>query len=123
MERSPAANVYTCTVNAISGCEENILLDGRIETEEVVRAIKSQKRNKAPGIDRIPGEVFKLFNSKLLSIIVFLFNHIMDKESYPENWSTGIITPIFKKGDRTLPKNYRGITLLPTMGKIFTKIL
>ena len=123
MERSPAAKVYTCTVNAISGCEENILLDGRIETEEVVRAIKSQKRNKAPGIDRIPGEVFKLFNSKLLSILVFLFNHIMDKESYPENWSTGIITPIFKKGDRTLPKNYRGITLLPTMGKIFTKIL
>ena len=44
----------------------------------------------------------------------------MDKESYPENWSTGIIAPIFKKGDRTLPKNYRGITLLPTMGKIFT---
>ena len=47
----------------------------------------------------------------------------MDEETYPENWSTGIITPIFKKGDRTLPKNYRGITLLPTMGKIFTKIL
>ena len=47
----------------------------------------------------------------------------MDKEGYPENWSTGIITPIFKKGDRTLPKNYRGITLLPTMGKIFTKVL
>ena len=74
----------------------------------MVRAIKSQKRNKAPGIDRIPGEVFKLFNSKLLSILVFLFNHIMDKESYPENCSTGIIIPIFKKGDRTLPKNYRG---------------
>ena len=65
MERSPAANVYTCTVNAISGCEGNILLDGRIETEEVVRAIESQKRNKAPGIDRIPGEVFKLFNSTI----------------------------------------------------------
>ena len=45
----------------------------------------------------------------------------MDKESYPENCSTGIITPIFKKGDRTLPKNYTGITLLPIMGKIFTK--
>ena len=66
MDRLPAANVYTCTVNAISGCEENILLDGRIETEEVARAIKSQKRNKAQGIDRIPGEVFKLLNSKLL---------------------------------------------------------
>ena len=47
----------------------------------------------------------------------------MDKETYPENWSTGVITPIFKKGDRTFPKNYRGITLLPIMGKIFTKIL
>ena len=57
MEISPAASVYTCIGNA---CEENILLDGRMMIEEVVRAIKSLKEKKATGIDRIPGE--KLFN-------------------------------------------------------------
>ena len=59
-------------------------------------AIKSQK---APGINRI----FSIL------IPVYLL-HIMDKESYPENWSTGIIMPIFKKGAKTLPNNYGGIT-------------
>ena len=62
MKRSPAASVYTCTVNAIPGREKNILLDGRMEIEEVIGTIKSLKEKKTPGSDRIPGKVLKLFN-------------------------------------------------------------
>ena len=42
----------------------------------------------------------------------------------PEEWLTGIVKPIYKnKGDPYLPDNYRPITLLSCMGKLFTSIL
>ena len=42
---------------------------------------------------------------------------------FPQTWSNGIITPIHKGGSKEDPKNYRGITLLNTGGKIFASIL
>ena len=41
----------------------------------------------------------------------------------PESWTTGLVIPIFKKGDPTDPSNYRGITLVSSLGKVYTKLL
>ena len=52
-----------------------------------------------------------------------LFNKIFNSGHYPENWSTGCIVPIFKKGDKNDPNNYRGITLVSCLAKLFTSTL
>lgn len=55
---------------------------------------------------------------------VDFFNLIYDLGIVPEEWLIGIIKPIYKnKGDPTLPENYRPITLLSCVGKLFTSIL
>ena len=42
----------------------------------------------------------------------------------PEDWRSGVIVPLYKgKGERTECKNYRGISLLSVVGKIYTGIL
>ena len=57
-------------------------------------------------------------------ILVKLFNIIFESGIIPNAWTIGVIHPIFKnKGDSTDPLNYRPITLLSCLGKLFTAIL
>ena len=53
-----------------------------------------------------------------------IFNCVLTEEVFPESWAIGLIKPIaiYKKGDKKMPNNYRGITLQPLIGKIFTAI-
>ena len=45
------------------------------------------------------------------------------KKSFPKQWSNGIIKPIYKKGDPNEPSNYRAITLVSCLGKLYTSIV
>ena len=60
----------------------------------------------------------------MLPIYLKLFNLIFDSGLIPESWTKGIIFPIYKnKGNVTSPENYRLITLVSCLGKLFTAIL
>ena len=52
-----------------------------------------------------------------------LFNKIFDLEYFPESWSEVYIVPLHKKGSLDDVSNFRGITLLSTLEKLFTHIL
>ena len=52
-----------------------------------------------------------------------LCNTIFEKEMVPDEWLEGIIFPIYKDNDRRNPLNYRGITLLSVVSKVYTSIL
>ena len=53
-----------------------------------------------------------------------LFNVILASGIVPEQWSIGVIKPIYKSsGDDTDPRNYRGITLLSCFGKLFSNLI
>ena len=57
-------------------------------------------------------------------ILLNFFNIIFDSGIVPYDWSVGNIIPIYKqKGDPADPANYRPITLLSCLGKLFTSIL
>ena len=55
--------------------------------------------------------------------IVILFNKLFSKGYFPNVWTEGFIIPLHKKGDVNEVGNYRGITLLSTFGKLFSKVL
>ena len=57
----------------------------------------------------------------MLSAFTKLFNIIFSSGFIPNDWSEGIISPIYKNnGDKTSLENYRGITILSCFGKLFT---
>ena len=60
----------------------------------------------------------------MLPIYVGLFNLILNTGIIPEIWSQGKIMPIYKNnGDSTNPDNYRPISILSCLGKLFTALL
>lgn len=97
--------------------------DEPITELEVRCSLKSLKTSKACGKDGIYTEMIK--NSQHLSVefLVNLFNTLFTQGIFPIQWSIAIIVPIFKKGDLNNPGNYRGISLLSVISKIYTRIL
>ena len=82
------------------------------------------KSNKSCGIDKILNEHIKYSYSSMKHVYYKLFNLTLDTGIFPKLWSSGIIHPIYKnKGDPSIPSNYRPITLLSCLGKLFTSIL
>ena len=80
-------------------------------------------RHKSADITKNVADFFIDSKHFIAPYLVKLFNYIYDKGEYPESWTEGIIVPIFKKGDRVDPSNYRGITLVNIMAKIFSLTL
>ena len=99
------------------------MLDDPIEMRELEGAIKSLKTDKSAGEDLILNEFILNAPMKVKFVLLLLFNNILLLEYFPTSWAVGSIVPIFKSGDKKDTNNYRGITILSCMGKLFTKIL
>jgi hypothetical protein len=78
---------------------------------------------KAPGSDGIPNEVWKCINEEHKTILLETFNECWNTLSFPNEWSEIILCPIFKKGDKKNPSNYRPISLLNTGLKLYTMLI
>ena len=100
------------------------MINQTFTTNEVTKHITFLNTNKTPGIDIILNEFIKHCPNELIPVITRLFNIILETGIIPTEWTVGIIKPLYKnKGDINDVNNYRGITLLSCLGKLFTSIL
>ena len=102
---------------------ETDCLNERICEKEVLESIKKLKGGKAGGVDGVMVDMMKCSVHVLKSYLVRLFNCILDTGNFPRTWSESIIVPIYKRGDRTDPDNYRGITITSIFSKVFLHIV
>ena len=66
----------------------------------------------------------KYGKSYLCPVLAKLFNVVLNSGIFPESWAKGLIVPVYKnKGDRSDPNNYRGITLISCVCKMFTSLI
>ena len=103
---------------------ESETLNSQITEGEVSKAVKRLKNGKACGEDCILNEMIKAFSENNLHLLTQTFNVVLLSGHIPNEWATGVIKPIYKnKGDINDPDNYRGITLLSCLGKLFTSVI
>ena len=99
------------------------VLDRPIEFDDLEDAISGLKLNKAAGPDLLINEFFINATLEMKLFLVVLFNIILKLEYFPSAWALGNITAVFKKGDKNDPNNYRGISVVSCLAKLFTKII
>ena len=91
---------------------------------EILKALRNLKSNKACGHDEIINEFLKASTGKMTEIHTKLFNLVLFFDKTPNEWSIGMIKPIYKqKGSSDDPNNYRGITILSCFGKLSTSVI
>ena len=94
-----------------------------LEIEEVIEALRTSKNRKATGKDGINTELYKYASREMFERILDFMNRCWKNKKTPEEWKTAVILPIFKKGQRNNCDNYRGISLLNTGYKIYSRLL
>ena len=99
------------------------VLDDPINEYEVREQIANLKIDKAAGTDGIPPGVIKILPPTWIMFITVLLNKLFLSSIYPQSWAIAKLFTIFKKGDKNLPSNYRGITIINCLAKLFDMIL
>ena len=103
--------------------QDNSILNSDISLNEVITVIESLKLGKASGIDGVPPEAVKFAPPRFHELVYRLFQRCFSSGVYPTAWQTGMINPVYKKGCLRDPSNYRPISLLCVLNKLFTKLL
>ena len=94
-----------------------------ISLAEVAEVVIQLFSVKAPGVDEIRPEMLKALDIVGLSWLTRLCNVAWGSGTVPVVWQTGVVVPFFKKGDRSVCSNYRGITLLRLPWKVYSRVL
>ena len=101
----------------------NQLVIDEITITEVKGIIHSIDINKASGPDNISHRMLKGCINSICEPLCILYNRSLSEGVFHESWKKAIVTPIFKKGDKSLPSNYRPVSLLSSCGKILQIII
>ena len=94
-----------------------------ITEEEIRRTVWKLRSGKASGVCGILWEVLKAGGEAVVKWLQEIYNMVWRRGVAPSDWRSAIIVPIHKKGSRKVCKNYRGISLLSILGKVFAKVL
>ena len=82
-----------------------------VTCDGVTRLLSNLHPNKAAGPDKLPSRFLKQFAIDLAPMLTLIYQASLNQGSVPEDWKKALVTPVFKKGDRSLAANYRPISL------------
>ncbi|KAK3507178.1 hypothetical protein QTP70_009513 [Hemibagrus guttatus] len=102
---------------------EDSEVDSFITQAEVTEVVQQLLGGKSPGVDKIRPQYLKSLDVVGLSWLKRLCNIVWRSGTVPLDWATGVVIPLFKKGDQRVCFNYRGITLLSLPGKVYCRVL
>ena len=90
---------------------------------EIIKFIQKLEEGKSCGYDQISNRVLKACCVIIAPFLVNLFNKCIDTGVFPDCFKVAKVTPLLKGGDKSDPNSYRPISLLPSLGKLFERVI
>ena len=94
-----------------------------INEETAVRIINDISSKTSYCHDGLSSVLLKTITNDISGCLTMLINQSLDTGIFPEKLKLAKIIPIFKKDDDTLFNNYRPISILPTISKVFERVI
>ena len=102
---------------------ESFLTDIKFTEENILQVIKDMKSGSSAGPDEIHPRVIKETSQAIVTPLCIIFNKSIEEGQIPRAWKDAIIVPIFKKGKRSSPGNYRPVSLTSVCCKLMERIV
>ena len=100
-----------------------VVTDVELDKERVKTTIRKLKENAAPGLDAIPNKLLMETVDEISHPLAILFKRSLKERKIPDEWRYASVTPIFKKGSKAEPGNYRPVSLTSATCKLMEKIV
>ena len=112
------------SVESITSQDVEVFLTNIIIIESIIiDSIKEFSSNSAAGPDRIPASLLLNCASELAPSLLILFKQSLDSGVIDSSLKKDAIVLVFKSGDRTVPSNYRPISLTSVIIKVFERVI
>lgn len=104
-------------------CQDNSFTLALVTYNEVLNAIKSLRNDCSTGPDQIPTKFIKPIAEFLASPLCHIINTCIQTSAFPTKWKTARISPIPKVDDQRANDDYRPVSILPVLSKIFERLV
>ncbi len=94
-----------------------------VSASNMVKLLRRLKASKASGYDGIPTSMIKDGAEELAVPLTYLINSCLEQSVFPDTEKYAKIIPVYKSGKRSSMDNYRPISILPVLSKVFEKVV
>ena len=93
-----------------------------VSAKDVKKLIMNIPNGKATGLDNIQARLLKMSSPAISSSLAYIFNLSLTTGKFPKDWKMARLSPIYKKGSKLEPGNYRPVSVLPVVSKFIERI-